>query len=188
MWHQVCTTVYLLGRTYGPVYLLVMTDLPTFKSTSFNALFGCHILHHIRWLLLDIAGGHVMATDSLTRGTNRNTHNHTSNYLAVEPMSTAQSSYIHDESNHMDFESMGYASMHNDLGPHKPASMMYVTMQDELQMQEARASFLNSAENHKFSVKSRRTKKDCTVSFGSWPSHGRGLPSDLYQRHMGCRS
>lgn len=124
-----------------------------------------------------------MAADSLTRGTTQNTQSAISNYLAVEPMPTAQSSCTRGNSSSMDFPSMAYMSMLNNLGPHRTASMMYVTLQDELQMQEARALFLHTAEKHGFSDNPIRTVRDCTVNFGSWPSHGQGLPSDLNQRY-----
>lgn len=80
MRHQVRTTVRLLGQTFGPIDLLVIGDVPTFKDTSFDALFGCYVLHHAPWILLDIAGGRVMFANSLTSGMKQRSSS--SNYLA----------------------------------------------------------------------------------------------------------
>ena len=110
--YQVRTTVSVLGQTFGSIDLLVMKDVLTFKDTSFDAMFGCDVLHHVPWIRLDIAGGRVMFDNSLTRGINQ--RGQKSNYLAHGIKDDG-----FDESTTMDFQSRVYMKTLQNLEPVK---------------------------------------------------------------------
>ena len=78
----------------------------------------------------------------------------------------------------MDIPSQNYTNLLKTLEPNHSTTMVYATLQDELQMQKAKDLFLHPAKYHEFPENPNRTEIDCTVNFGIWPSHGRGHPSD----------
>ena len=55
MKHQICPTITILQKVCGPLQLLVMRDVPTFKDTSFDALIGCDVLDRIPNLIFNLS-------------------------------------------------------------------------------------------------------------------------------------
>ena len=100
-----------------------------------------------------------MFADSLIRGiTNHN------NYLATALDHSSEDRW-------MDIQSIKYTNLLKTFEPNQSTTMVYATLQDELQMHKARDLFLHPAEYHEFPENPNRTEIDCTVNFGIWPSH-----------------